>query len=104
MRPALDMGWTLWSKTARLSVGDEKFARLRILKNSARNWALKFSEIRLTWLFLKTEKSSFDSPGPIRTLRPKLPRKFAQVPEMPGFPTMGGVAAGFGATNPKGWH
>ena len=29
-----------------VAVGEEKFARLKILKISARNWALKFSEIR----------------------------------------------------------
>src|SRR5713226_6799003 len=90
--------------TARLSVGEEKFARLKTLKISARNWALKLSEIRRMWLFLNTEKSSFESPGPMITLRPRLPRRFAQVPGMPGFPATGGVAAGFDATNPKGWH
>src|SRR5713226_10133974 len=75
-----------WSKTARLSVGEEKFARLNTLKNSARNWTLKFSEMLRTGLFLKREKSKFDSPGPITALRPRLPRRFAQVPAMPGLP------------------
>ncbi len=54
-----------------------------MLKNSARNCALKLSEMRFMWLFLKTEKSSFDSPGPTTALRPKLPLRFAQVPAMP---------------------
>ena len=30
-----------------------------------RNCTLKFSQIFLTWLFLKTEKSRFERPGPI---------------------------------------
>jgi len=40
--------------------GTAKFAWFRMLKNSARNWTLKFSEIFLTALFLKTEKSKSD--------------------------------------------
>jgi len=46
-----------------------------MLNNSARNCTLKFSEIRVTELFLNTEKSRFVSPGPIRMLRPALPRR-----------------------------
>jgi len=37
-----------------------------MLKISARNCTLKFSEIRLMRLFLKTEKSKFVIPGPIK--------------------------------------
>ena len=55
--------------------GTEKFARFRTLKNSARNCTLKLSEIRLIGLFLNREKSRFDVPGPVRMLRPALPRR-----------------------------
>src|SRR6266566_5763578 len=96
MSPAPETGRPFWSKTARLSVGELKFEWLRILKNSARNWTLKLSENRLLKmlvpqpappqlgpesfflkirLFLKTEKSNFESPGPIRVLRPRFPRR-----------------------------
>src|SRR5579872_416021 len=78
---------------ARLSVGEAKFARLKMLKISARNCALKVSEIRFTRLFLKTEKSSLDRPGPITALRPRSPRRLAQVP-----------AIGAPARKPNGWH
>jgi hypothetical protein len=85
IRPALEMGFPLWSKTVRLSVGEEKFARLNTLKNSARNWALKLSEMRRIRLFLNSEKSRFEMPCPITLLRPRFPYRFAQVPGMPGF-------------------
>src|ERR1700686_4749582 len=54
-------------------VGTVKLARFRILKNSARNCTLKLSEILLTGLFLNSEKSKFERPGPVRMLRPELP-------------------------------
>src|SRR5882672_149937 len=50
-----------------------------MLKNSARNWTLKESEMRLMRLFLKIEKSRFTRPGPINVLRPKLPRRLRHV-------------------------
>src|ERR1700739_1862330 len=55
--------------------GTAKLARLRMLKNSARNCTLKVSEILLTGLFLKIEKSRLESPGLIRIFRPPLPRR-----------------------------
>src|ERR1700680_5266083 len=55
--------------------GTAKFARFKILKNSARNCTVKFSEIRLIELFLNTEKSRFTIPGPVKILRPALPRR-----------------------------
>src|ERR1700737_4279452 len=55
--------------------GTAKLGRFKILNNSARNCTLKFSEIRVTELFLNTEKSRFASPGPVRILRPALPRR-----------------------------
>src|SRR5258706_4887502 len=76
-RPATPVGAPVESKISVLSgvTGTEKLARFRTLKNSARNCTLKFSEIFVTRLFLKTEKSRFERPGPIRILRPELPRK-----------------------------
>src|ERR1700676_2358381 len=55
--------------------GTEKLAWFRTLKNSARNCTLKFSEILRMRLFLKIDTSRFVSPGPIRILRPALPRR-----------------------------
>src|SRR3977135_1339276 len=48
-----------------------------MLKNSARNCTLKFSEMRRMRLFLNTETSNLDTPGPIIALRPKFPHMFA---------------------------
>src|SRR5882757_7343812 len=45
-------------------VGGAKLAWFKMLKISARNCTLKFSEIRLMWLFLKIEKSKLVMPGP----------------------------------------
>ena len=56
-------------------VGGAKFAWFMMLKISARNCTLKFSEMRLMRLFLKTEKSRFVMPGPIKMFRPALPRR-----------------------------
>src|SRR5205807_1922338 len=86
IKPALEMRFPFWSKRVRLSLGEAKLARLNTLKNSARNWTLKFSEILRTEWFLNNEKSRFERPGPITVLRPRLPRRFAQVPAMPGLP------------------
>ena len=55
--------------------GTAKFAWFRMLKNSARNCILKLSEIFFMGMFLNMEKSRFDVPGPIRMLRPELPRR-----------------------------
>src|ERR1700674_1323283 len=79
------MGVPFWSKTVRLSFGEAKLARLNTLKNSARNWTVKSSEMVRIRLFLNKEKSRFDIPGPISELRPRLPRRFAQVPGNWGF-------------------
>src|SRR5438093_12316227 len=54
--------------------GGAKLARLKRLKNSVRNCTLKLSEILGMQLFLNAEKSKFTSPGPIRVVRPSLPR------------------------------
>ena len=84
--PALEVRFPAWSKTVRLSLGEAKLARLKTLKNSARNCTLKFSDIFRTRLFLNNEKSKFERPGPISVLRPKFPRRFAQVPATPRLP------------------
>jgi len=55
--------------------GTAKLAWFKILKNSARNCTLKVSEIFLIGLFLNTEKSSSERPGPVRMFRPALPRR-----------------------------
>src|ERR1700674_4204545 len=74
--------------------GTEKFARFKILKNSARNCTLKSSEIRLTWLFLNTEKSRFAVPGPIRILRPALPLRLKHCGKgTPLGPVPGGIGS-----------
>src|SRR6266850_2397994 len=62
----------------RLLVG-AKLARFKTLKNSARNCRLEVSEILGMRLFLKTEKSTLNNPGPIIVLRPMFPRMFAHV-------------------------
>src|ERR1700730_6703251 len=79
------------SKMVTLSgvTGTAKFARFKILKNSARNCTVKFSEIRLIELFLNTEKSRFAVPGPIRMLRPALPRRLKHC----GYGTVTGLPA-----------
>src|ERR1700730_11123174 len=68
--------------------GTAKFARFKMLKNSARNCTLKLSEIFLIGLFLNTEKSRFDVPDPIRMLRPAFPRRLKHcgkgTPVVPG--------------------
>src|SRR5216684_3770115 len=73
----MPVGAPVESKISVLSgvTGTEKLAWFSTLKNSARNCTLKFSEILRTRLFLKIEKSRFVSPGPIRILRPALPRR-----------------------------
>jgi len=53
--------------------GCAKFALLKMLKISHRNWTLKLSEIFGTWAFLTSEKSKFESPGPISVFRPRFP-------------------------------
>src|SRR4029077_16017981 len=70
-----------------------------MLKNSARNCKLELSEIFRIAKFLYTEKSKLKSDGPTMLLRAALPRRFEQVPGMPGF--------GFfepGGLKPKGTH
>src|SRR5215469_431489 len=73
-----------------------------MLKISMRNCTLKSSEIRLMWLFLNTEKSRLVIPGPMRMLRPELPRRLKHcgkeartggVPE--GFWALGGAGSQF---------
>src|ERR1700681_1481033 len=88
--PATPVGAPVESKISVLSgvMGTEKLARFRTLKNSALNCALKVSEILGTRLFLKTEKSKLTRPGPIKMLRPALPRKLKHcgkgTPVVPG--------------------
>jgi|ERR1700682_1257879 hypothetical protein len=76
-RPATPVGEPEESKMSVLSgeTGTAKLAWFRMLKNSARNWMLKFSEIFLIALFLNMEKSRFTRPGPVNMLRPALPRR-----------------------------
>ncbi len=61
----------------RLLVG-AKLVRFKMLKISARNCRLAVSEILGMRLFLNTEKSTLNNPGPMIVLRPMLPRMFAQ--------------------------
>src|SRR5712664_981906 len=72
--PAFPIGLPLESKRFRLSRGGAKFVWFRRLKNSALNWTLNASEIRLIRLFFNRDESRFTSPGPISVFRPKLPR------------------------------
>src|SRR5258708_4742145 len=83
--------------------GGAKFGWLRILNISMRNCTLKVSEIRLTGLFLKTEKSRLVTPGPITTLRPEFPRRLKHangesggaLGSLIGIPRLGGAASQF---------
>src|SRR5580704_5884818 len=69
--PAEAIGVNAWLNTCTLvDTGGLKLARLRILNNSARNWMLNVSDIRVIRLFLNSEASRSSSPGPIATLRP----------------------------------
>src|ERR1700676_1246796 len=72
-----------------------------MLKNSARNCTLKFSEILLIELFLNTEKSRFDVPGPVKRLRPALPRRLKHWSEAgsTGPPKLGGAGSQLAAQN-----
>src|SRR5260370_35737109 len=72
-----------------------------MLKNCALNWTLNASEILGTCVFLKMEKSTVVRPGPYRLLRPALPRRFAQVPTIPGLPA---GLAGLGVNAPNAPH
>src|SRR6266478_2980512 len=76
--PAMPLAAPVPSKMSLLpspTCGGAKLAWFMMLKISMRNWTLKFSEIRFTRLFLNTEKSRFVIPGPIKILRPALPRR-----------------------------
>src|SRR6266404_9848955 len=79
--PATPVGVPSEKKMSVLSgvVGGAKLAWFKMLKISARNCTLKFSEIRLMWLFLKMEKSKLVMPGPVKIFRPALPRRLGQV-------------------------
>src|SRR5260370_51770 len=74
-----------------------------MLKTSARNCTLALYEIFGAAKFLYNEKSTLASPGPTMLLRPALPRRFAQVPGMPGLPGSDGEFVP-GALSPKGEH
>ena len=83
--PAAPVGAPVESKISVLSglTGTAKLVRFKILKNSARNCTLKFSEILVMGLFLNTEKSRFDVPGPISILRPAFPRRLKHCGAVP---------------------
>jgi hypothetical protein len=98
--PAPGMAAPVASNSALKSSGGEKFGWLNILKTSTRNCALKVSDILLIRLFLNSDISKLISPGPVNWLRLELPRRFAQVPGMPGLPGSGGFAVGFGGLKP----
>src|SRR6266850_5902286 len=68
-----------------------------MLNISARNCKLKVSEILVMRLFLKMEKSSEVMPGPIRILRPALPRRLKHLrsPAGSGPPKVGGAGSQF---------
>src|SRR5690242_15018727 len=59
-------------KGLRLLVG-AKFARFKTLKNSARNCRFAVSDTFGMRLFLKSEKSALNNPGPTIVFRPILP-------------------------------
>src|ERR1700736_6736811 len=84
------------------NAGVARFGWFSTLKNSARNCALNASETFFMRKFLKTEKSTVASLGPYTLLRPELPRRFVQVPGIPGLP--GSAAAGLGILKPNGSH
>src|SRR5260370_40974700 len=63
--PAPLCGVPVASNNALLSSGLWKLARLITLKNSARNWVVSLSEIRV---FLYTEQPKLTSPGPDNTM------------------------------------
>src|SRR5580704_7112784 len=77
--------------------GGAKLGWFMILNISKRNWMLKSSEILVMRLFLNTEKSRLVTPGPIRTLRPELPRRLKQrrSPGPRGAPSVGGAGSQF---------
>jgi len=99
-KPATPVGVPVESKMSVLSgvTGTAKLARFSALKISARNCTLKLSEILFTTLFLNTERSRFEVPGPIRMLRPPLPRRLKHasgerlVPAI-GPPSVGGAGS-----------
>src|SRR5208282_230553 len=69
-------GWTvlkIWPKLGAFTMfwGISKFARLKILKISARNWTLADSPKRK---LRRREKSQLPNPGPRRMFRPALPK------------------------------
>src|SRR5207245_11490320 len=88
-KPATSLTEPVESKISLLSgvVGGAKLAWFIMLKISARNCTLKFSEILLMWLFLNTEKSKFVMPGPIKIFRPALPRRLKHCSELESPPT-----------------
>src|SRR3984893_6982364 len=90
-KPETPVGVPGESKMSVLSgeTGTAKFAWFKMLKTSARNCTLKDSDIFLTWLFLNTEKSRFIVPGPVRMLRPALPRRLKHC----GYGTVTGLPA-----------
>src|SRR5258708_19413403 len=96
--PAMPLAAPVPSKMSLLpspTCGGAKLAWFMMLKISIRNWTLKFSEIRFTRLFLNTEKSRFVIPGPIKMLRPALPRMLKHARgESHGMGGTGGVALG----------
>src|SRR6516165_3415980 len=71
------------------------------LNISMRNWMLKASEIFLTGMFLKTEKSRLVIPGPISVLRPELPRRLKQTKAGKGAPDKDGGGLVGSAIRPR---
>src|SRR6266404_171355 len=59
--------------------GGAKLVRFAMLKNSARNWILKFSPSFLMWLSLVKDRSMLINPGPMTVLRPRLPIRLKQL-------------------------
>src|SRR5690242_15937488 len=98
-RPAPPLNVPSDKKISELSgtVGGAKLGWFRMLKISARNCTLKFSDMRLMRLFLKTEKSKFVMPGPIKMFRPALPRRLKHLrsPAGSGPPKVGGAGSQF---------
>src|SRR5260370_15932820 len=73
-------GEPVWANSTRSPpfepVGIAKLARLKMLKASTLNCALKLSDRAGILVFLNNDMSKFLNPGPISELRPALPRYF----------------------------
>ena len=84
-KPAAPFGVPVESKISVLSgvIGIAKLARFKRLNISALNCTLKDSENLRMWVFLMTDRSRLDRPGPVKILRPALPPRLKHCGEVP---------------------